>query len=217
MHKVKYLIIGSALLLSACVSSSIPTSSKMSDTIMMGIKTSPAKVAGYEYKSLVMDGVIKPCDKDTRDVQQSHPGYIHTESTTLDKMLRDYMGMKFSSVDSASQPKIQVTLKDFWLEQYSTDSTGKKWLVALGGGELNILVVANLDLIFEISNGGSTVNKIIRVSGDSAHVTGIGTGTSTSQVNRGSQSIEFRVADAMNAANNKAIIMLNQFIESNQL
>ncbi|MFH1235805.1 MAG: hypothetical protein V1685_02600 [Parcubacteria group bacterium] len=208
-------LIGSALLLSACASS-IPTTTKMSDAIMMGIKTSPAKAVGYEYKSNIQDGVIKPCNKDTRDVQGSHPGYMHTESTTLDKMIRDYMSMKFSSMDSVSDPKIKVTLKDFWLEQYSTDSKGRQWLVALGGGELNIMVVANLDLVYEISKGGASVTKAVRVSGDSAHAAGIGTGTSTSNIYRGNQSIEFRVADAMNAANNKAIAMLNQFIESNQ-
>lgn len=216
MRMTMLTLFGSALFLSACASS-IPTTTKMSDAIMMGIKTSPTKTVAYEYKSNVQDGTIKPCNKDTRDIQGGHPGYIHTESTTLDKMLRDYFAMKFTSIDPASDPKIKVTLRDFWLEQYSTDSTGKKWLVAFGGGELNIMVVANLDLVYELSKGGASVTKVVRVSGDSAHVAGIGTGTSTSNYNRGNQSIEFRVADAMNAANNKALAMLNHFIESNQL
>ena len=216
MRKTLITIIGSTLLLSACASS-IPTTTKMSDAVMMGIKTSLTKIVGYEYKSNIQDGTIKPCAKDTRDVLGSHPGYMHTESTTLDKMLRDYLLMKFTSVDPVSDPEIKVTLKDFWLEQYSTDSAGKQWLVALGGGERNIMVVANLDLVYEISKGGTSVTKVVRVSGDSAHVAGIGTGTSTSNIHRGNQSIEFRVADAINAANNKAIIMLNQFIEANQL
>ncbi len=216
MHRTIITLIGSILLLSACASS-IPTTTKMSDAIMMGIKTSPTKTVGYEYKSNVQDGTIKPCNKDTRDVQGGHPGYMHTESTTLDKMLRDYLSMKFTSVDPSSDPKIKVTLKDFWIEQYSTDSTGKQWLVALGGGEINILVVANLDLVYEFSKGGAPVTKVVRVSGDSTHVAGMGTGTSTSNIHRGNQSIEFRVADAVNAANNKALAILNQFIESNQL
>jgi len=217
MFRKTVILIGSAILLSACVATSIPTTTKVSDTIMMGVKTSLAKAVSYEYKANIEDGTIKPCDKDTRNEQASHPGYMHTEGATLDKMLRDYMAMKFSNVDSTSDPKIKVTLKDFWLEQYSTDSTGKQWLVALGGGEINIMVVAHLDMVFEISKAGASVTKTIRVSGDSAHVTGIGTGTSTSNIDRGNQNIEFRVADAINAANNKAIIMLNQFFESNQL
>lgn len=209
-------LIGLALLLSACASS-IPTTTKMSDAIMMGIKTSTTKAISYEYQSNIHDGVIKPCNKGTRDVQGSHPGYIHTESSTFDKMVRDYISMKFPNVGSVSDPKIKVTLKDFWLEQYSTDSTGKQWLVALGGGELNVMVVANLDLVYEISKNGIPVTKNIRVSGDNVHVAGVGTGTSTSNIYRGNQSIEFRVAEAMNAANNKAIAMLNHFIESTEL
>ena len=216
MRSIIIFLVGSILLLSACAST-IPMTTKMNDAIMMGIKTSQTKTIGYEYTSNVVDGTIKPCLKDTRDVQPGHPGYTHNESVTLDKMLRDYLSMKFNSVDNSSEPKIKVVLKDFWLEQYSPDSNAKKWLTALGGGELNVIIVANLDLVYEISKGGTSVTKAVRVSGDSTHVTGAGTGTSTSNVYRGKESIEFEVADAINTANNKALAMLNQFIESNQM
>jgi hypothetical protein len=216
MLKKHIIIIGLTVLLSACAST-IPTTTKMSDAVMMGIKTSSIKAVGYEYNSNIPDGIVKPCSKDTRDVQTNHPGYMHTESTTLDKMIKDYLSMKFNAVDQMSDPKIKVTLKNFWIEQYSPDSTAKQVFVALGGGEINVMVVANLDLVYEISKDGTPVTKSVRVSGDSAHVAGIGTGTSTSNIYRGYNSIEFRIADAINVVNNKAIAMLNQFIESNQL
>jgi hypothetical protein len=218
MYKRIFILIILAIFLSACIvaPTPTPTTTKMSDAIMMGIKPSPTKTIMYEYKSNIQDGIIKPCNKDTRDAVTNHAGYMHTESTTLDKMLRDYLSMKFTSVDPTSDTKIKVTLKDFWIEEYSLDSTNKMVWVALAGGEINIIVVANLDLVYEISKGGIPVTKAVRVSGDSTHVQGIGTGTSTSHFYRGKESKEFRVADAINAANNKSLAMLNQFIESNQ-
>ncbi|MFZ3072260.1 MAG: hypothetical protein WA162_03345, partial [Thermodesulfobacteriota bacterium] len=86
---------------------------------------------------------------------------------------------------------------------------------ALGGGEINMMVVAHLDLIFEISESGKEPKiKNVHVTADSSHVAGIGTSTTTSNIYRGKESIEYRVADAINAANNKAIAMINQFIET---
>ncbi len=205
-------------LLTGCVSSiSIPTTTRMSDAIMMGINTSPKQTVAFYYASQIQNGMIKPCNRGTREVQSSHPGYTHNENASLERMLRDYVSMKFTNLDDSSDTKIKVTLRDFWLEQYSTDSAGKIWLAALGGGEINVMVVANLDLVYEIFRGGQPVTKVVLVSGDSAHVAGIGTGTSTSYIHRGRESIEFRVAEAMNVANNKAIAMLNHFLEANEL
>ncbi len=219
MMTLKNLIITvcSIVLFSGCVASSIPLSSKISDVTMNNIKTSSAKIVGYEYKSDIVDGLIKPCDKDCREQNNSHPGFLHTESATLDAMLKNYLSMKFQNVDNSSNPMVKVKLKKFWIEHYSNDSSGQRLLVALGGGETNMTVVANMDLTFEVSKDGNVTTKNIRVSDDDVHVVGVGTNTSTSNLNRGRDSLEFRVANAMNAANNKTIIMLNQFIESNQL
>lgn len=205
-----------AFLLSACASS-IPMTTRMSDEMMSRIKTSPTQTVAFEYQSNVADGLIKPSHKDTRDIQSGHPGYMHTENASLERMLRDYLSMKFTSIDNSANIKVKVVLRDFWLEQYSPDSKAKQILVALGGGEINVIIVANLEIAYELTNGGSPVTKVVRVSVDSTHVAGVGTGTSTSYAYRGRDSIQFRVADAINAANNKAIVMLNLFLETNHL
>jgi hypothetical protein len=208
---------GSALLISGCMASTIPSTSKMNDAVMMGIKTSPIKTVAYEYNSQVPDGLLKPCAKDSRDIKTSHQGYSHNQSVTLDKMVRDYVAMKFTGVDAASDTRVKVILKDFWLEEYSPDSGGKQFFAVMAGGEINMTVVANMDLTFEVEKAGVPASKVVRISADSSHVSGFGTRTSTSNVNRGSDSIQYRVADAINSANNKALIMLNQFLESNQI
>jgi len=208
-------LIGCVALLSACASS-VPNTSRLSDEIMMGIKSS-SDVVDFQYTSKVVDGEIKPSTKGSREVQSSHPGYTHNESASLNKMMGEFASMKFNSLSSGSDIKIKVLLNDFWIEQYSTDSTGQMWLAALGGGEIHMMIVANIDLVFEIIKNGQVTRKKIHISSESTHVSGIGTGTSTSNLYRGSNSIEYSVADAMNAVNNKAIIMLNHFLASNQI
>ncbi|MDQ6996254.1 MAG: hypothetical protein Q9M82_02195 [Mariprofundus sp.] len=208
-------LIGLVALLSACASS-VPSTSRLSDDIMMGIKAS-SDVVDFQFNSNVMDGEIKPSAKGSREVQGSHPGYTHNESTSLNKMMGEFASMKFNSLSSDSNIKIKVLLNDFWIEQYSTDSTGQMWLAALGGGEIHIMIVAHLGIAFEIIKDGKVNRKKLHISSESIHVSGMGTGTSTSNIYRGSESIEFRVADAMNAVNNKAIIMLNHFLASNQM
>lgn len=202
-----------AALLSACATT-IPTSSRMSDTMMMGIKQGPVKAIAFEYNSAIQDGEIQPVGKNSREVPSMSPIYVHTENSTLDKMLKDYMSMKFSVVNAAAPIRVKVMLKDFWIEQYNTESTGKQIMVGLAGGEMNIAIIAHLTLAFEFSNGGEPVTKNVLVESDSTHVQGIGTYTNTSLYHRGRESIEFRVAEAMNGANNKAIALLNQFLDS---
>lgn len=204
-------------LLSACATSTIPITTRMSDTIMMGIKPSQTNVVAYEFHSGIQDGIIKPCKKDTREVQTSHPGFMHSESASLKKMLSDYATMKFSATDAGADTKIKVTLEDFWLEQYSPDSGASQFMAVMGGGEINVFVAANLDLSFEVTKAGSSTTKKVHISTDNTHVHGIGTGTSTSNIYRGEQSFEYKVAETINAANNKAIVILNQFLELNQI
>ena len=207
------IILSAALVFSACATA-IPTSSRMSETMMMGIKQGPVKAVAFEYLSAIQDGEIEPVGKDTRETQPMGPTYEHTENSTFNRMLYDYIGMKFPAIDAAAPVKVKVTLNDFWIEQYNTSSTGKQIMVGLIGGEMNVAVVDHLALAFEFSNGRAPVTKNVLVESDSTHVQGIGTYTNTSLYNRGRDSIEFRVAEAMNGANNKAIALLNQFIDS---
>lgn len=192
---------------------SIPTTSSLSEAVIISTMPNSAKTFSYAFESAITNGMIKPCQKGTREIQKGHPGYMHSEPSTFERMLADYMTMKFVSA-KPGEPKMVIRLNDFWIEQYSTDSAGRQFLVAMGGGEINMMVEAHLDISFELPNG--EIRKV-RVSGDSGHVSGIGTGTETSRVYRGRDSIEFRLAEAISSANNKAISALNSFIDSSSL
>ncbi len=203
------------ILLSACATT-VPISSRMNDAIMMNIKQGATKVVAFEFDPRILDGELQPVGKDSREAPPMSPTFSHTESTTLNKMLKDYLGLKFASVNPDASAKLKVTLNDFWIEQYNTTGTGKQFMVAMVGGEMNIAIVAHLTLTFEYSNGGAPITKNLMIEADSMHVQGVGTYSGTSAYHRGRDSIEFRVAEAIDGANNKAIAMLNSFLDSIQ-
>lgn len=201
------------LALSGCATT-IPMTSKISDAVLMGVKQSKINAIDYEYTTNVQDGEIRPSGKGTREIPPMSPTFLHTQSSTLDKMLKDYIGMKFSTVDPSAPTKIKVTLKDFWIEQYNTATAGKQFMTAMVGGEMNIAIVAHLNITIVYSANDAPIIKNLAIEADSTHVQGIGTYSATSAYHRGRDSMEFRVAEAINSANNKAIIMLNAFIDS---
>lgn len=201
------------LALSGCATT-IPMTSKISDTVMMGVKQSQINAIDYEYITHVQDGEIKPYGKGTREIPPLSQTYEHAQNSTFERMLKDYIGMKFSVVDPSAPTKIKVTLQEFWIEQYNTASAGKQFMTAMVGGEMNIAVVAHLNITIEYSTDGQPIIKNLAIEADSTHVQGIGTYSGTSAYHRGRDSIEFRVAEAINNANNKAIIMLNSFLDS---
>lgn len=213
-------LLASVIFLSGCAST-IPLTRNMSDAVMMGVKPSQTKTVSYEYVSHVPDGEIQTCAKDIRKARSGSDTYVHSESSTLQKMIREYLSMKFARLDKDADPKIKVVLKDFGLEEYTPpESLGKRIVDRLLGGDRNAFFVVNLDLVFQVTRADSTVRKAIHVCADAAkidHVRSILFPPTKEDSSPSEPPERLRVAKVINNANNKAIIMLNQFLESNQL
>lgn len=216
MNTVKWMVLGFGLLVLNACAATVPLSSRLSETMMSNIRPDTGKGVVYEFKSGIKDGELQAVAKDSRTPSTMGSIYVHNESVTLDKMLRDFLDLKFGGIDPSAPRQVRVTLRDFWIEQYNTESTGRQIAVGLFGGEMNIAIVAHIDIDLEYSNGDKHTTKRVRVDADSTHVQGVGTYSGTSAFHRGRDSIEFRVAEAVNGANRKAIIILNAMIESNQ-
>lgn len=127
-----------AIIFSGCASN-LPMTSSLNDFVMMGTKVNSTENVSFQFESNIADGLIKPLDKDKVKEVSGHPGFNHTESATLGRMLNEYMGNKFANLSPNGKTVIKSTLKDFWIEQYSTDSGGKQVLAALVGGEINMI------------------------------------------------------------------------------
>ena len=87
------------ILLSACACR-VPLTARMSQTVMVGVKPGPTKKASYTYVSHAADGEIRTCGKGDRGSGCYGSTYLHDESSTLEKMLREYLSMKSNSLVS---------------------------------------------------------------------------------------------------------------------
>lgn len=201
-----------ALFLCGCATN-LPMTSSLSDFVIMGTKVNSNESVSFQYESNVTDGLIKPFDKDKTKEISGNPGFNHSESATLGRMLNEFMGNKFAKLSPSGKTIVKATLKDFWIEQYSIDSGGKQVLAALVGGEINIMCLAKVKVLLTVIKDGEELTKIISVSSEDTYVSGIGTGTSTSNIYRGKNSLEHTHARNINKANNKVIMMINSYFE----
>lgn len=132
-------------------------------------------------------------------------------------MLNEFIGMKFTNLSDESDTKIYIHLKDFWLNPYTEDSVAKQAFVSFAGGELNYSLIANVVIYVKITKNGKEVEKTFKATGEKGYVQGIGTGTQTGNLYRGKESSINTRAATINNANNKALMMLNKFMEANEL
>jgi hypothetical protein len=191
--------------------------SNVNDYVMLGTDTNTLQSVAYEYESKVSDGIIKPCGKDKGPAQKGQPGFIHAESTTLKRMLNEYMSNKFIKMAPDANTRIKVTLTDFYIEQYTTDSTGKAVMAAFFGGEVNSVCVAKVKVLVNVNRNGVDYSKVLVGSGEETHVAGYGTGTKTSYLYKGKDSIEHVHAKNINNANNKILMLMNRYFENMDL
>lgn len=201
-----------ALFLVNCATN-LPMTSSLNDFVMMGTKVNISENVGFVYESNIIDGLIKPYNKDKETEITSHPGFNQTESSTLGRMLNEYFGNKFTQLNQGDSSKIKVVLQDFWIEQYSTDSQGMQLLAAFAGGEINTMCIAKVKVLLTINKNSEEFTKIISTSSEDSYVQGIGTGTSTSNIYRGKDSLQYTHARNINKANNKIIMMINSYLE----
>ena len=209
--------VGVILLFTGCATTqSIPMTSDINDFVMMKTETHTERPVAFEFKSNVSDGIIYPCGKD-KGPQNTHISYQHTECATLERMLRDFMSMRYANVSPDADTRITVTLTDFWIEQYSTTSTGKAVWVAFAGGEISSVLVARVRVLLTVSTEEGESSKAIFGSSEDNFVSGIGTGTKTSYIHRGKDSAEFVHAKNINKANNKVLMMIDSYLEQKGL
>jgi hypothetical protein len=205
-------IVLAAFFISGCATN-IPMTSTLNDFVMMGTKTNGSEKVSFSYESNVVDGLIKPFEKDKVKEVSGHPGFNHTESSTLGRILNEYMENKFSNLDPNGQTTVRLILKEFWLEQYSTDSNGKQFVAAMFGGETNIKCAAKVKAILIVNRNDKELIKNINITSEDFYVSGIGTGTSTSNIYRGKNSLAYTHANNINKANNKVVMMVNSYFE----
>ena len=82
----------------------LPMTSTLNDFVMMGTKTNSTDKVSFTYNTNITDGLIKPYERDKTKELSGHPGFNHTQSSTLNRMLNEYMGNKFSKLSDINPP-----------------------------------------------------------------------------------------------------------------
>lgn len=200
-----------ALFIGGCATR-LATTSSLNDFVVMGTKTNNVEKVSFQYASDIMDGLIKPFERDKIDEVPGHPGFKHLQSSTLSRMLKEFMGNKFSKLSPNGTTIIKATLKDFWIEQYLADSNSDVLWDALAGREVNLICIAKIKVLLTVNNNGEKLSKTISVSSEDTYISSKASGAS-SDVNTGKNSIENIHARNINKANNKVIIMMNSYFE----
>lgn len=205
---LKISLVMTAIILSGCASPlTLPLTSKLSDGLMMNTTNGTSKEVAITIKSYVRDGEITPYLKDKVELVPMHAGYLHLENIVLSKMIYDFLNIKFMEVNKSADTKIEVTIKEFWIEQYINDSTTEQVMAAFGGITNTIMISANIVAQFEATKGGEKYNKKIIVSGEATSIYEGGNGNEVAN----------KTASAISDANNKVLVMLNKFIDGNNL
>ncbi|MCF7839761.1 MAG: hypothetical protein K9N22_03190 [Candidatus Marinimicrobia bacterium] len=195
----------------------LPVTSTLNDFVMMNTKANSGITIAYSFKSEVKDSTIIPYTEGKTAPVMGHSGYTHTSTAAIGRMINDYISNKFMNLDPGADTKLSVTLKDFWLEEYSTSSGGKMLAVALVGGEIDMICIAKVKIHVALEKGGEIIERMITGSSEDTYVSGVGTGTSSSNIYKGKNSVQHVHAGNINNAGNKAVMMLNAFLEENGL
>jgi hypothetical protein len=127
------------------------------------------------------------------------------------------MSHKFFQMNPDAKIRIKVTLTDFWIEQYLTDSTGKAVKSASFGGEVNSVCLAKVKVLVTINRSGVDYSEILVGSAEETHVSGFGTETQRSYRYKSKESVEHTHAKNINQANNEVLVLMNRYFENMDL
>jgi hypothetical protein len=200
------------IVLTGCVTP-IPTTKSMNDFVMMSIKNNPNKQVNFRFSSVPSDGQIKVYQENKTSYGNT---YNHTIPSTVKNMLGDYMSYRFSP-SSPNKVDLSITLKDIQITYRPLDSGGKQVAVTLFGGELSYTYTTKLVFDVGLMVDGKDLSRTFVVSSEDTQIQGVGTGTSTSNFYRGKDSVQSLIGRSVDQTNNKFLMLLNNYLQENDL
>ena len=184
----------------SCASTLVMDSS-INEFLLMGIKTNSKDNVVFNFKSNVVDGKHIPFNKGKIPYTLEPWGFQHNESYTLNRMTQEYLSMRFLNLGKSGEVVINLTLNDFWVEQWSLGSVGEQLIF----GESKFEVEAHIDASITVTKDGKTETKIIKTS-------------HSEQTNdRVGPMWQKGISVCLNKVNNKLLMAMSQFLETLEL
>jgi len=185
----------------------LATTVNLNDYLLMGIETNNKDNISFKYISEVENGKIVPYTKGKQKLVVGNPGYNHTEASTFGFMIKEYINNKFVNISDTGNVTIKITLKDFWLELYPTESGGMQALKIIGGVSPDYMCVVKLRALIEINNNNENNSKFISATSEGIF----------SQLSGSEKSFPIFFAKNIDKANNKLVMMINSYLEEMEL
>lgn len=209
MNKLLYLF--TFFVLTSCATP-IPTTRSMNDFVMLSMKTNTKKQINFTFSSVPTDGQIKV----NQEGKNYGNTYSHTIPSTVKNMLSEYMSYRFST-SSPDKINMNITLKDIQISYRPLDSGGQQVMAVLFGGELSYIYTTKM--VFEVGLvvDGKDLSRTFMVSSEDTQIQGIGTGTATSNIYKGKNSVQSLIGKSVDQSNNKFLMLLNNYLLENDL
>lgn len=185
----------------------LATTANLNDYLLMGIETNNKDNITFRYVSEIENGKIVPYTKGKQKPVMGDPGYNHTEASTFGSMIKEYINNKFVNISDNGDVIIKITLKDFWLEQYPTESTGIKALKMIALVSPDLMFGVKLRAFVEVQKDNESNSKIISTTSEGIY----------SQLSGSEKSVQLFISKNIDKANNKLIMMINSYLEEMKL
>lgn len=217
MYKILFSVVACYWLIGCAAPKAVPIKSNLNDFVANGMRTNSKDTICYTFDTPVKDTVYVPFGKDKSENDLNKTGYVIHQKSSFQNMAKSFVESKFSNLSATSNNKVSIQLSDFYLELYSTSGKGAIATAALIGGEISYVYACYVKTKVTITKDGQEQSKIIIASSEQPFVQGIGTGTATSNIYQGENAPEFKLAKAIDDANNKAMMFIGKFLDEQQL
>lgn len=204
MKLFAFSLITLSLVLSGCAQTTIQPSTTANDLVVFGTETNNRDVVSWEFASeLPPDAKVIPYERDYTALRSGHMGYLLQESAVLQRMTKEFMTNKFMNLQENAPNHIKVELKSFEIEEFSPDTAGMQILKSLGDSQQRVATGARLKVLVTVNaKGKSPQSKLIAASSQDEVI---------------GKRITEAHAETVNAVNNKYLMLLSKFLESQGL
>ena len=176
----------------------IPMKTSINEYVLMNIKTSSQKIVNYSFSTNLI-GTRLPLYGRNKHTKLSDD-YFCDENAALNSMLKEYMENKFLEISDTSPISLNIQLVDFYVEHYATESLGMMALNIFANEVSKTLSSAKLSLLATLTIDGQETQKRIIASAD---------------LMSSGEETEEKIGDSINQANNKALLLINAFLDEN--
>lgn len=191
------------LMLAAC-SQNVPMRTSINEHVLTSMSTSSQRGVNFLYDSELTSNRIPLYRADHTLIQGAGSDYYCDQAGTLKSMLNQYLGNRFHEISSTATFKLEVTLVDFYVERQVMNSNFIRVLEVLvdEGSESQYMNKAVVEVMVKATGPDGVITKNLSAS---------------AEANATESTMVSSLSEVINQANNRILILLNNYLAENNL